>query len=166
MQVIACTKTVYVEDLTYRLEPVRLTEWYGGTPTYIYKNNYVYEPGYYVYYNKARVTWYTNRKKEESISMPTNEVFKIRYRSRVLGTVAGFAGGYAVGFVLYNLGILGKSKRPFLSETNHMVNLTTAGMFAVAGFSVGIPVTYIFKIRGNQTPPVKEWNYKKSETRF
>jgi hypothetical protein len=166
LQVVACTKSVYVEDLSYRLEPVRLTEWYGGTPTYIYRNSYVYEPGYFVYYNKARVTWYTNRKKVESISLPTNEVYKIGYRSRVLGAVAGFASGYAVGYVLYNMGLLGKTNRPFLSENNQVVNLTTAGIFAGAGFSVGIPVTYIFKNRGNQTPPVKEWKYKKSESGF
>ncbi|TNE73897.1 hypothetical protein EP331_03185 [bacterium] len=153
----ACTKSIYVEDLTLRLEPVRTIDWHGGTPTYMYKNDYVYNPGYYVHYNKQRVTWYSDRSMKEVLSVPIQEVYKIGYRSRVLGAGVGFISGYALGFVLYNSGLLGKTNRPFLSENNPTVNLTTAAIFAGAGFSVGIPVTYIFKNRGNENRRRLDW---------
>lgn len=153
-----CTKSVYVEDLTLRLEPVRALDVRFGTPTFIYKNDYVYEEAFYVHYNKNRVTWFTDRSKTESVSVPVKEVYKIGYRSRTLGTIAGFTSGYLVGVLMYNLGLISHSDRPFLSQSNQKVTFAYAGIFAIGGFTAGIPINTIFKKRKAQVKVGKKWD--------
>lgn len=152
---------MYIEDLTLRLEPVRALDIKFGTPTFIYRNDSFYEEAYYVHYNKNRVTWFTDRSKKESVSVPVKEVYKIGYRSRTLGTIAGFASGYLIGILMYNLGVLNQKDKPFLSQTNQAISLTYAGIFAAGGFTAGIPITTFFKTKKAQVRLGKTWDIDK-----
>lgn len=155
----ACTKYIYIEDLSAKFEPVRTVDMYIlGTPTNIYHTNAMnYEQGYFVNYNKFRVIWYPNRFSYNEISIPINQVSQITYRSRLRGILAGIAAGYLLGYGAFNLGILDKAGQPFLSQTNQAVSLGFASVFAVGGFFSGIPVKYKFVHKNKKARIAKDF---------
>lgn len=157
----SCAQTVYVTDLTNQLNPIREFDLkYVGTPTFIYTTDYTFFKAYYVYVNKNRVTYFLDRDKKVHASKPISEVYKIGYQSRWLGGVAGFAGGYFLGYLLYNFGELGNSSKPFLTYHNASVSLAAAGLFAVSGLVFGYPVKYVYLKERDQVKPQKKWIFK------
>ena len=154
----ACTKTIYIEDLTNRLEPVRTVDVFMGTSTQVFKNDFLtFQEGYYVHYNKYRVTWYDNRFKTNEISVPIKEVSKISYRSRLMGTILGLGIGYTLGYLAFNLGVLDKPTQPFLSQHNQAVSLGFASVFGVSGYFAGVPYKYVFKYKKKRARMAKDF---------
>jgi hypothetical protein len=155
---VSCTKTIYFEDLTNRLEPVRTVDVLLGTKTQVFKNDFLtFEEGYYVHYNKYRVTWYPNRIKTKEISVPIKEVSKISYRSRLVGALVGLGIGYGLGYFAYNLGVLNKPGQPFLSQYNQSVSLGFATVFGVSGYFAGFPYKYVFKYKKKRARLAKDF---------
>jgi len=154
----ACTKTIYIEDLTNRLEPVRTVDVFMGTSTQVFRNDFLtFQEGYYVHYNKYRVTWYDSRFRTKEISVPIKEVSKISYRSRIMGTIVGLGIGYTLGYLAFNLGVLDKPTQPFLSQHNQAVSLGFASVFGVSGYFAGIPYKYVFRYKKKRARMAKDF---------
>ena len=154
----ACTKTIYIEDLTNRLEPVRTVDVFMGTSTQVFRNDFLtFQEGYYVHYNKYRVTWYDSRFRTKEISVPIKEVSKISYRSRIMGTILGLGIGYTLGYLAFNLGVLDKPTQPFLSQHNQAVSLGFASVFGVSGYFAGVPYKYVFRYKKKRARMAKDF---------
>jgi len=154
----ACTKTIYIEDLSNRLEPVRTVDVFMGTSTQVFKNDFLtFQEGYYVHYNKYRVTWYDSRFRTKEISVPLKEVSKISYRSRIVGSIVGLGIGYTLGYLAFNLGVLDKPTQPFLSQHNQAVSLGFATVFGVSGYFAGFPYKYVFKYKKKRARMAKDF---------
>jgi hypothetical protein len=158
MMLSSCAKTIYIEELTSRLEPVRTVDFYLSTPTQIFHTNTLtFEEGYFVHYNQNRVMWYPSRFSYKEISLPLEQVSKVSYRSRLRGVLTGFAVGYILGYGAYNLGVLGKPGQPFLSQFNQSVSLGFGTVMGIGGFWAGLPVTYYFKYKDKRARIAKDF---------